>query len=84
MADLEHLLLPIGPLLMIPGPQTTRAVLGDLAYRIDRGRDFKPDAPLWIKTPRGIQLLRPRGDIEAAELEERAIEAYEAAWRGDL
>ncbi len=78
MSVTDGLVLPIGPLLLIPGPQTTRALLGDLAYRMDRGRDFRPNAPVWIKTPRGVQLLRPRGDIEAAELEDLALGVLEA------
>ncbi len=74
----NNLLLPIGPLLLIPGPQTTRALLGDMAYMMDRGRDFKPDAPVWIQTPRGVQMLNPKGALEAAELEEIALGVLEA------
>jgi hypothetical protein len=76
MAELNDLILPV-PALLIAGPETTRAVLGDMAYSMGRGRDFKPNAPVYIKTPDGVKVLRPRGDIEAAELEERALQLLE-------
>ncbi len=76
MAELNDLILPV-PALLIAGPETTRALLGDMAYSMGRGRDFKPNAPVYIKTPTGVQVLRPRGDVEVAELEERALELLE-------